>query len=104
MKQVEFDLDARAEMDRAAADYEGEYPGRGLRFYSAVERAIQAIAANPGAGHLFPGTPERYGIRRWLVQRFPFAIAYRELGEVVRVDAVTHTRRRPGYWLKRLRP
>jgi toxin ParE1/3/4 len=101
LKPVEFDPDARAELDRAAADYEAEYRGRGLRFYRAVERAVQAIAATPSAGHPFPGTPERYGIRRRLVQRFPFAIAYRDLGDVVRIDAVAHTRRRPGYWLER---
>lgn len=102
MKRIEFDPDARIELHRAAEDYEADYPGRGLRFYTAVERAVGTIAETPHVGTRFPGVPDRLGARRFLVKRFPYALAYRDLGEVIRIDAVAHTRRRPGYWLKRV--
>jgi hypothetical protein len=36
------------------------------------------------------------------VRGFPFALAYRVVGDVVRVEALAHTHRRPGYWLPRV--
>jgi hypothetical protein len=34
--------------------------------------------------------------------RFPFALPYLVLEELVVVLAIAHVRRRPGYWLKRV--
>jgi plasmid stabilization system protein ParE len=102
VKRIEFAPEARAELDGAADEYEREREGRGLRFYIAVERATQAAAALPEAGPLFPAVPARLSIRRRLVPRFPFALAYRVVGDVVRIEAVAHTRRLPGYWLVRV--
>jgi hypothetical protein len=42
------------------------------------------------------------GVRRFLLPRFPFAIGYVVEGETITVLAVTHLRRRPGYWLRRV--
>src|SRR5882762_4975331 len=39
-----------------------------------------------------------HGTRRFLLHRFPFAVAYRELRSIIQVLAVAHARRRPGYW------
>lgn len=36
-------------------------------------------------------------------ERFPYSIAFIELPTVVRVLAVAHERRRPGYWVGRLK-
>lgn len=38
------------------------------------------------------------------MERFPFALPYLVLEELVVVLAVAHVRRRPGYWLQRVRP
>jgi len=35
---------------------------------------------------------------RFLLRRFPFSVAYREVRETVQVVAVVHGRRKPGYW------
>ena len=102
MRRVEFDPAARAEFDRAVDRYEREYPGRGLRFAAAVERATRAAASTPSAGSAFPFVPERFGVRRRMVRGFPFSLAYRLLGDMVRIDAVVHERRPPGYWVVRL--
>jgi hypothetical protein len=36
------------------------------------------------------------------VRGFPFALAFRDLDDIIRIEAVAHARRRPGYWLHRL--
>ena len=102
MKRVAFDPAARAELVAAVERYERDYPGRGLRLATAVQRAVRSAAATPGLGALFPGVPERLGVRRRIVIGFPFVLAYRELDDMIRIDAVAHTRRRPRYWLGRV--
>jgi len=104
VKAIEFSLAARTELHAAADRYEREYRGRGHRFYDAVERALKVIAALPTSAPLWPGVPESLAVRRRLVPGFPFALAFRERGETVRIEAVAHTRRRPGYWRRRLAP
>ena len=103
MKVVEFAPAARAELDAAADWYERERPGRGQRLYAVVERAVQLVAAFPAAGPGFPEIDPERGVRRLIVRGFPFVLAYRVLGDTIRVDAVAHTRRRPGYWHRRIR-
>lgn len=103
MKQVEFAPAARAELDAAADRYEVERPGRGVRFYAAVERSVQLIVRFPSAGPMYPGVTVKFAVRRAVVRGFPFVLAYRELGDAIRIDAVAHTKRQPGYWHRRLR-
>ena len=103
MTAIEFSREARVELDAAADHYEQDYPGRGLRFYDAVDRALRMIVAVPAAAPLFPGVRHDLTIRRRLVPGFPYALAYRMVGEVIRIEAVAHTHRRPGYWLPRTR-
>lgn len=103
MNRVELDPEARTELDAAAEHYEEDYEGRGFRFYAAVERTLRHIASLPDAAPLQPGVAEELGIRRRLVGGFPFAIVYRRREEVIRVIAIGHTRRRPGYWRTRVR-
>lgn len=103
MKPVEFALAARRELDDAADYYERDHRGRGVRFYDAIERALIAISATPSAGHPYPGLPEELGVRRWVVRGFPFVLAYRTRGAVIRIEAVVHQKRRPGYFSRRLR-
>lgn len=93
---------ARGELDAAATRYERDYPGRGERFYAAVERAVTLIAAFHAAAprSSWVRTPE---VRQRVVASFPFVIVYRDLGSVLRIDAVAHTRRQPGYWAHRVR-
>ncbi len=38
---------------------------------------------------------------KFLLQRFPFAIVYRELPAAIQVLAIAHARRKPGYWKQR---
>jgi tRNA(Ile)-lysidine synthase TilS/MesJ len=41
-------------------------------------------------------------VKRWLCERFPYAVIYRIASDgSIRVLAVAHHRRRPGYWRAR---
>jgi len=64
-----------------------------LRFAREVGRAVASIADAPERS---PAGAS--GTRRFLLQRFPFAVVYRELPSIIQVLAVAHGRRRPGYW------
>lgn len=40
----------------------------------------------------------RYGKRRFVMKRFPFGVIYTVVGDQLRILAVAHHSRRPGYW------
>jgi hypothetical protein len=51
------------------------------------------------------GAPMVHGRRRWLCERFPYAVVYRAAPDgTIRVLAVAHHRRRPGYGRSRTEP
>lgn len=45
--------------------------------------------------------PYLHDTRRYILPRYPYAIIYEVLSEHVRVLAIAHQRRRPGYWARR---
>ncbi len=81
-----------------AADFYAEKANRdlGLAFVAEFERSAQRVLENPMIGAVFRGSRRRY-----LLRRFPYSIIYQVAGEEVRVVAVAHHRRRPGYWTHR---
>jgi len=88
--------EALAEMAEAARFYEGRAPGLGREFFEEVVAVIRTAVENPEAG-----TPQESPFRRLLCRRFPFAVVYRQAGDELRILAVAHQRRRPGYWKQR---
>ena len=97
MKPVVLHDQAKAELEEAAAWYERQRLGLGGKFRSAVEDTIQRIRENPQTGPRYAATRFRYV----LVRRFPYVVFYCEGAHALRVMAVAHGRRRPGYWKKR---
>jgi plasmid stabilization system protein ParE len=96
-RQVQLHVAAQAELVDAIAYYEARAPGLGEQFYAEARRILSLIAEHPEIG-----TPIWSTGRRFLLDRFPYAIVYRVLeDEVVRILAVMHLRRRPGYWHRR---
>ena len=96
MISVVFDPDAQAEFLEAVQYYEDCQPGLGRRFRMNVEAAVQGIAE----------TPFRYRVlhapfRRYLLPNFPYAIIYCIEPENILIMAVAHTKRKPGYWIKK---
>ena len=65
-------------------------------FETEVERALQAIAADP---HRYRHCDERH--RFYLMRRYPYQIIYRELPDHIAVIAIAHMKRDPSFWAKR---
>lgn len=88
---------ALAELHDAAAFYTLKANiGLGLAFVAEFERTANFVLANPLLGTVFRGTRRRYNLRR-----FPYSIIYQVTAEELRILAVAHHRRRPGYWVHR---
>jgi toxin ParE1/3/4 len=68
----------------------------GLAFVAEFERVLGLLCRHPRLG-----TPWRRGRRRFPLRRFPYSIIYYLKGEDLRVIALAHHRRRPGYWAGR---
>ena len=67
------------------------------RFLNAVEAAAVRIGDDPDSLPI-----ERRHFRSIRVRRLPYRLIFERLGaDRVLVIAVTHTSRRPGYWLRR---
>ena len=81
---------AEADIDHAVDWYEGQLPGLGDSFYSQVARTLDAIEQ-------FPESYQRdFGmVRRAVTQRFPYAVFYRVLPDVVQVVAILDCRLDP---------
>ena len=97
-----FEPEAVEELEAAALFYEERSVGLGSAFLAAVDGAIERLHKTGVSVHAAPpGISPETGIRRILLHRFPFSIVFVELDEEIRVLAVAHASRRPGYWKKR---
>jgi plasmid stabilization system protein ParE len=92
-------LTPEAETDLAAAYdwYEGQRPELGRELIVAVDDQLRRIEDNP---ELYP--IRRFGVRRALIRRFPYAIFYLQDGEALVVLAIDHQARHPDHWHERL--
>lgn len=64
-------------------------------FLDEFERAVKLVASSPSLGSVFNGR------RRYPMRRFPYSVIYQVTSDTLRIVAVAHQRRRPGYWKKR---
>lgn len=90
-----------AAMDEVIAQvilYEEDYPGRGVRFHRALRRVERLLIATPAMGHQ---DEVDASLRYCRLARFPFNVVYRIEDDVIHIEAVAHTSRRPGYWRER---
>lgn len=96
MTQALFRPAASADLEEAFAWYEAQHPGLGQAFRDAVEGALALIVENPQA------CPVLYrDTRRALLQRFPYGVFYRLIGDHVVVIACAHAKRHPRAWRSR---
>ncbi|OQY12376.1 MAG: plasmid stabilization protein [Desulfobacteraceae bacterium 4572_187] len=97
MTLVIFDPEAQAEFLASVKYYEDCQHGLGRRFRLVVESAIQNIAEAP-----FRYRVLRAPFRLHLLSIFPYSIIYSIEPEHIRIIAVAHNKRKPGYWLNRV--
>lgn len=89
-----------AEARREYADavrYYNDHAGLDLAadFIREFRRTVAAAMATPTAGAPY------LGYHRFLFRRFPYSLVYETKPQVLRVLAVAHQSRRPGYWADR---
>ena len=100
---VRFEAEADAEYRAAGRWNEKRRIGLGLEFFDAVDPALAQIVRVPKAGAPAKQLPSDLPVRRAPVKRFPYHVIYLEvLNAEIRVLAVAHDRRKPGYWRDRL--
>jgi plasmid stabilization system protein ParE len=95
--KVSISSAAEAELVQAAADYAQQASVKlGVAFLAEVERSVQLLRTQPKLGALWQTV-----FRRLPLRRFPYSIVYQLHPEEIRVHAIAHQRRKPGYWIKR---
>jgi len=100
--RVRLHPEARDELRSGALWYEEQREGLGDDFVAEVNATLDRIAGAPQSVPLWPGaTATAVPIRKAMVHRFPYAMAFEEDADVILVLAVAHARRRPLYWLAR---
>ena len=96
----DFHPEARQDYSEAAAWYEEQRVALGDEFIAAVEAALGVIMRDPQRFQPVDGP-----VRIFRLKRFPYYLYFEHqpVGERVRIYAVAHHRRRPGYWQDRFR-
>ena len=100
MTQVRYHRLAEEEAAEALDWYESQQQGLGSELIRELKRAEVAISRSPETWPIWPETKLEIGIRRFLLSRFPFGVAYIIENSPI-IIAVVHLRRRPLYWLDR---
>lgn len=96
-KPLDLHPEALEEWKSAVAWYLERNETAAVNFVAEVDQAIDLIAASP---QRWPKGLHK--TRKFVLQRFPFALVYREKGDIVQVLAIAHGHRKPGYWKGRL--
>ena len=86
-----------AELDRL----EAMDPYVAADFNAEVFASVHLLLEYPEAG---PALGRSKAIRKKVLRRFRFTLIYAVEPELIRIIAVAHERRRPGYWRARLKP
>jgi len=93
---ISFSPLAQIELEEAFAWYEEQVVGLGYEFLDEFDKSIRLIATFP---QLFEQIED--GVRRSLLNRFPYGIIYGIDENRIVIIAVAHLKREPNYWIKR---
>lgn len=95
---LQFFEDAAAEVEGDRAWYRERSESAEAGFLRELDHAIQQVTDSPWQWpHYLADT------RRYVFPTYPYSLVYFVEDDVIRVVAVAHDKRRPGYWRKRLR-
>jgi hypothetical protein len=87
------------EHEEQANWYDARVPGLGDRYNAALVSVVSRICESPRSFRI--GTMP--GIRVAVLRDFPFNVMFRETSREIQILAVAAHRKRPGYWLGRIR-
>ena len=89
--------EAEAELIDSAAYYAREAgQSLGEAFIAEFSRTVTLLLDHPRLG-----TEWRGQLRRFPMRRFPYSVVYQETKNALRIIALAHHSRRPGYWRSR---
>lgn len=92
--RVSIAAEAESELVEGARFYAQQSSAElGFAFIAEFERSIELLRSQPKLG-----APWRANTRRMPLRRFPYSVIYVAFPEEVRVLAIAHQRRKPGYW------
>lgn len=95
--RITFNSEALAEAEEVTRWYRdngGTSPSRA--FTQELRRVVELAAGQPSIG-----SPGQHGTTRLYFKRFPYTLIFRIQESSVRVIAIAHQSRRPGYWVGR---
>jgi len=96
--RIRFLALARQELDDAFEWYQHQTAGLGYEFLDEVDRVVHRIKTYPeSCAELVSG------LRRALVNRFPYGLIYGQDADTIVIVAVAHLHREPRYWIARLK-
>lgn len=102
MKPLQIVAPAEVELREATAWYRERDPRVADRFTAEVRRTLQLIVSFPRIGGHIPSVDDP-DVRRVPIHSFPYHVVFVELPDRLEVVAFAHNRRRPGYFVERLR-
>jgi toxin ParE1/3/4 len=92
--KVSIAVDAERELNEGARYYAKQANVElGLAFIGEFERSVEVLRSHPELGARW-----RHESRRMPLRRFPYSIIYLLHPDEIRILAVAHQRRKPGYW------
>jgi plasmid stabilization system protein ParE len=100
---VRFAPEVPDELAEAVLWYEARKNGLGSELLDEVQATLPVIGTRPRSFPRLQDIDATLEIRRALLARFPYALVFLVREDEVRVLAVAHAKRRPGYWLSRVR-
>jgi toxin ParE1/3/4 len=103
MKPARLAPEAVTELADATVWYESRGSGLARKFLQEFETILRLIESRPASFPRLLDTSAELNIRRALLPRFPYASIFIELPSEIRIAAVAHVKRSPGYWLNRIR-
>jgi toxin ParE1/3/4 len=104
-KEVIIEPEAAEDLRAAAEYYERREPGSGISFYAMIAKVFATLPTAIGVTVPNVPMPARFQeqLRRIVIDAPPYAIIYAKTDTAVHVLAVAHAKKRPEYWLERLR-
>jgi plasmid stabilization system protein ParE len=98
--QIVFTAVARQDLAEATAWFQEHSSFGGAAFADLIRETVERIRQVPLAAPCWAPAPR---FRAWTLQRVNYRIFYEVVGSKIRVMAIAHNSRRPGYWSDRLK-
>ena len=93
MSNLEIHPSAQVEFEEAVCWYAERSVAAAQQFYIEVQQAIEAIRRHPARYARLDDTHRAY-----LLDRFPYYVAYRESRDIVQIVAIRHSSRNQDAW------